>query len=1043
LRTSIAAALFAVCFMTVGSPVAAQSNPLPFLNNPVVPAAAVPGGPAFTLTVNGAGFVNGATVLWGGSARVTTFVSATKLTAAILATDIAAENIVVVTVSNPGPGGGVSNAVLFSVTTPATTIAFSAESTNIFFNYVDEPTGLVAQPNPADGVAVLAISNAQCSVVANCSLDAGTIAILSSDEPGGLFNRDIEDSPQTIVGGDFNGDGILDYITLGTAFNPMTSFSLWTALGESGAAAIQTLSPLNLPAEASASPAPVAGDFNHDGHLDVVISGQSLVYFLPGNGDGTFGTAVSSPTESAATGGMVAGDFNGDGILDLAVTNPRLGTVSILIGNGDGSFKAAVDYGTGASPGAVVAGDFNGDGKLDLAVLDGTGTTVSILLGNADGTFQTHVEYPAGISTFGMTLGDFNGDGIVDLAISDTQCTNSGCPTSGSVNFLLGNGNGTFQSQVDIAVGSEPEYLGTTTQGFNPTAPVGRAGFAVADYLDNAVLLFASVASPSGNPVPSISNLSPANAIEQSGAFTLTVNGSNFVSSTTVSFNGQTEPTTFVSASQVTAAIPASAIQTSGNVVVQAVSPAPGGGESSSVFGILLLAPTISAISPSSAILGSPGFTLTITGTNFVNGSTVNFNASSRAATFINSTQLTVTVMASDVQNQGSVNISVTNPFAVNDGGGGSSASLALSVLPTNTQPAIASLFPSGALVGGAAFTLQITGSGFGPSSTVAFGGSAVAATYVNPTTLQASIPAGAIASAGTPAVTVSNPGSSPSAGFVFTVSNPVPDVGQLEPTSVPAGSASTQLSVFGGNFVPSSVVQVNGSARPTTYMNAVTLVATLPATDFAHSGTLNITVNTSAPGGGTTGSLPLVVADFNVTPAALGQTVTAGQAANYSLSFSAANGTLAESVTFSASGLPAGASASFLPSSLTPGSASTTVMLSISTTPHTTTSLMSVLRQRWPKAPLPRWPEIALITVCLLIWRFCSRATPLVPRLALAVLLAVMAGLVACGGSSSGGSSGTQTNPATGTPAGTYTITVNATSSTATVSTKVMLVVQ
>src|ERR1700687_288343 len=97
---------------------AAQTNPVPFINNPLVPSVAVPGGAGFTLTVNGAGFVPTSFVRWSGSARTTTFVSATKLTAAIQASDIAAARTVLVTVSNPAPGGGTSDAAVFEITTP-------------------------------------------------------------------------------------------------------------------------------------------------------------------------------------------------------------------------------------------------------------------------------------------------------------------------------------------------------------------------------------------------------------------------------------------------------------------------------------------------------------------------------------------------------------------------------------------------------------------------------------------------------------------------------------------------------------------------------------------------------------------------------------------------------------------------------------------------------------------------------------------------------------------------------------------------------------
>jgi|SRR5271156_1194727 len=144
---------------------------------------------------------------------------------------------------------------------------------------------------------------------------------------------------------------------------------------------------------------------------------------------------------------IASGDFNGDGISDIAVTNSS-DNVSILLGTGGGTYAPQVTYPTGPGPLAIVTADFNGDGNLDLAVAnenctpnprgppDCSSGTVSILLGNGDGTFQPHVDYPV----FGQSIvaADFNGDGKLDLAVA----------SGGGVTVLLGNGNGTFQAGV-------------------------------------------------------------------------------------------------------------------------------------------------------------------------------------------------------------------------------------------------------------------------------------------------------------------------------------------------------------------------------------------------------------------------------------------------------------------------------------------------------------------------------------------------------------------------------------------------------------------
>jgi len=183
---------------------------------------------------------------------------------------------------------------------------------------------------------------------------------------------------------------------------------------------------------------------------------------LLGNGDGSF-QAPASYSAGRIPYSVAVGDFNGDGKPDMAVASlgdgPAFtnGSVSVLLGNGDGTFRTAVSYRTDPGPVSVAVGDFNGDGNLDLVVANygsGPGFTngsVSILLGNADGTFEAAINTPVIPSPVSVAVADFNGDENLDVAVSHDSYVSGAAAT---VSVLLGQGDGTFQGAVNFNTGA-------------------------------------------------------------------------------------------------------------------------------------------------------------------------------------------------------------------------------------------------------------------------------------------------------------------------------------------------------------------------------------------------------------------------------------------------------------------------------------------------------------------------------------------------------------------------------------------------------------
>jgi len=200
-------------------------------------------------------------------------------------------------------------------------------------------------------------------------------------------------------------------------------------------------------------------DFNQDGNLDIAVTLSEFVTnqiaVLLGNGSGSFGTAGTYTVDNYPTS-LVAADLNGDGKLDLAVSNnaggSTAGSVSVLMGKGDGSFGQAHIFTnlTGQNASTIVASDFDRDGKMDVAVASSYSNNVTELLGSGTGTFNPPINWSVGNGAQYLLVSDFNGDSIPDLVSVNYL--------SDDITLLLGGPAGTFAGARDTSVGTFPLF---------------------------------------------------------------------------------------------------------------------------------------------------------------------------------------------------------------------------------------------------------------------------------------------------------------------------------------------------------------------------------------------------------------------------------------------------------------------------------------------------------------------------------------------------------------------------------------------------------
>jgi hypothetical protein len=416
---------------------------IPFMNQPLVPDTRTPSSTNFTMTINGTGFNNPYILLHrvGGSVYVvypTTWTSS-RLSLTVPSSSFPQPETLWVEVCNS-----------FSFCAPKWEFfEFSAQHSASNWNRFDTVFGV--QP--------------ERQVAADLNAD-GNFDLISVDGPNnqillffgngnGTFQTPITQgtgtSPSNLALAPFQGYAMLDLVTTNYSANSVSI----VLRDPNNLTTGQFFKPGHTDFPVGNGPiAVVTADFNKDRNMDlaVVNSLDNTVSILLGNGNGTF-----QPQVTYATGpnpaDIAIGDFNRDGNLDLSVANfghYAGNTVSVLLGTGTGTFKSKTDFRTDGGTQSVIAVDVNRDGILDLVTANGCGHatvcgnpgTVSVLLGKGNGTFLSPVNYDAGSYPFTVTAANFRSSKALDLAVTDLD--------SGEIYFLLGNGNGTFSNPFSI-----------------------------------------------------------------------------------------------------------------------------------------------------------------------------------------------------------------------------------------------------------------------------------------------------------------------------------------------------------------------------------------------------------------------------------------------------------------------------------------------------------------------------------------------------------------------------------------------------------------
>jgi uncharacterized protein (TIGR03437 family) len=880
----------------------------------ISPNSAAPGGPAFTITVSGNGFVVGSVVQWDDAALSTTFVNSSQLTAQVEATRIAAPGVAFVTARNPD--ATVSNSRTFTVTTPVGPTASSLEPASVNAGG-GTPRPITVNGNGFvmgsvvlwNGTALTTTYLNGLQVIAQLPpslMATACSASITVRNPSGLVSNALTFTvtaqpfaswltPSSVVAGsgDFtltvSGYGFLpgsvvqwNGAALSTTFGWESQLTALVSASRVAAAGTTTVTVLN-------PGAPVSTGLT----FTITASGAPpVLYSLDGGGSGSAGGPGFTLTVIGV--GFVSGSvvqWDGQNLPTTFISSTQVNAqvpasaiatacnVTVRVANPGGVVSNGLIRSVGAvvisfSPSSVPAG--SGD---FIVTVNGRGfPTSAILTWNSNPLATTFVSstqltalVPAAliVAPGRVTVGVFNlgtenlGASFTVAAPSLSSLTPATVPAgSAGLTLTIDGANFIPTSQVSCAcVGTDGlrSSLNLPTTFVSSSRLTAQVPAPALVQPGSAGISVLNGRAPSNDlnlavttPAPVLASLSPATAPAGSAAFTLTINGSGFFPACLVVWNGVYLAATFISSTQLTAQVPASALvaPVTATVSVLVTGAPPSNSLSFTVTGAST--PAVASLSPATAVAGAGAFPLTIRGSGFVAGSLALWNGATLSTTFVNSSQVTAQVEAFRIAAPGPATVAIRNPDGTN--------SNALTFTVSSPAPVVSSLNPAAATAGGPAFTLTVNGSGFLTGATVLWNNSPLTTNYVNANLLNVAIPANLIASQGSASVMVTNPGGSASTSVTFTIGAPSPSISSLSPRSATAGGPSFTLTVSGSGFLPGSVVQWNGSPLSTGFVSSNQCTASVPANLIASQAMVSVTV--LAPGGVT--SAP---ASFTINP--------------------------------------------------------------------------------------------------------------------------------------------------------------------------------